>query len=415
MNHTERMGANNMEIEADTQTKTSKKRGTHKETPLRFGIDAGQSATKARVEGISKGIYIPSIYTTLTDYATNVISEEPPEKGYQYQHVVNDLHMSFTSKNLQGNQTIKCVLGDKLVRDGREADPLSGIGYLDKSNENLYLYTSLSALAAAAIHHFPNQAEIEVYYEGVISLPASNRADIAELFSRAEKRLHGCHSVIWHTPQRGHIEVTIHVGYVKCVPEGAVSIYGQIFAENGTAKNEEYLDTCIQHVDIGDGTTDLAVTDGTRFLSGVSTSIPIGVGNALDDIQTQFNSDFNGVDASPNRTATWQRLMDSSMIRNQEIHKIADPLFNLLAQKIAKALAENLIRIPTCKIVLLHGGGSLILKEVLHKHFANYPAIKDRQIKSLEDPIFANAGGALLYACSPRFTAYKQAAFTKQT
>lgn len=358
----------------------------------RFGGDAGNSAYKLRVEGLDEKIYIPSIYSEAIVGEGGDDRNEDEASG----DILDQLDCTITSPYL--NEKKRYIIGNKVVNDNLLASYMP-IG-AKKSREEFPFILTLVALAAAAVKMNPGKKKITEEFKGGIALPVK-QIDKDEVVI-AESRLIGMHTVVVHLPGQD-VQVTLNISFVKCGTEAAIAAYGIIYDADGKVKNEEYLNAMHMFFDPGDGTTEIAVTQGTTYKKALSGGVQVGVAKSLDQIMETFNSNYDSYQLQ-SRTHAVKILLDKNHPKHINVKEISVQPLKVLSGNLATNFTNQLRIAQDTQYIHGLGGGSLILREYIH------PIMKARNydINFLPDPVFTNANSLLIYAMSPRFQAFEE-------
>lgn len=356
---------------------------------IRFGGDAGNSALKLSVEGLDERIYIPSLYTEAVEYGMDATTEDETVSD-----ILDYLDVTVTTPAIATRKRL--IIGNKVVRDGLPATYLP-IG-VKKSREEFPLVLLLVGLAAAAVKLNPSLKNVKVEFEGGIALPVSQLQPAETKI--AEERLVGSHTVAFNLPS-GEVVVSLHIPFVKCAPEGAIASYDMIYDYEGNVKNEKYLESLIQHFDIGDGTTEMPVTRGLKYEKNLSRGIKVGVATALDNIINSFN--LNNDYELRSRRHVIEIYTDKDHKRHEALKKVADPHLKQLANLLSTQFTNQLRNAQDVSVVVVHGGGALIIKD----HLKAIMEDRNYELEFLKDPVNTTANGLLKFALSPRFLVFR--------
>lgn len=364
---------------------------------FKFAADAGNSALKMIVEGVDEPILIPSVYSEHIEYGIEYggFEDESVENILDYLDVTISTHSVMERKRL--------IIGSKVVRDGLVADYLP-IG-AKKSREPFPLYLILTGLGAAAIKLHPKKKKIRVEYEGGIALPVTQISPEEAAF--AENRLEGSHTLIFHLPD-GDITVDMHISFVKCAPEGAIAAYDLIYDFDGRVKNEDYLNIMIQHFSIGDGTTEMAVTQGVKYIRQLSRGIKIGVATPIDNIIHSFNQQYEYELRS--RRHVVDIYLDKNHAHHDRLKKVADPHLRQLANLLSTQFTNQLRNAQDVSKIFVHGGGSIILRD----HLKAIMSERGYDLDFSDDPVFTEVRGLMKFVLSPRYKFFRDKKLQEQ-
>lgn len=233
---------------------------------------------------------------------------------------------------------------------------------------NIALY-----VAKAANNDNINTVSVKANVEMVTSLPG-NQYKEAEFFS--SKFMSGVHSVEVITGLEKSINVEISFDYVKTMLKGVASTFylqslkseNKIFDEftimNGIKVDNKYFeDKRILHCIIGDGTTDISITENDKFANIYS--LQNGIGHATERILNDFISS-NYLPAKFTRQDFYKVLFDLQ----HKYHNKAEKLVlyqiewecNNIFRMLEKVVLENKNNID---LILIYGGGSILTKKYM--------------------------------------------------
>ncbi|MBO1580725.1 ParM/StbA family protein [Bacillus sp. XF8] len=374
---------------------------------LKAGADAGNNGLKLMVKG-QKPIYIPSIYSLYIGESTGLLDEEE----VQMSELENHIDVTISSPSLMLNN-VRYIVGQKVINDqlkGTEVEKKS-----DKSTDELMLLTILSGLAISAMRHNPNSNHINIRYDLSVALPM--QIITQEIAAENSKRYMGNHKVIFHYPNGRNVMINVSVEFCKCLPEGASGTWGIVYDEDGNVLKHkveseqnaitevDFVDKTLLSFDIGAGTTEEVVSFGVNFRPQLSKGLSYGVKETLLQIITRWNRKH------PKKT------IDSITEFNQIYLNEKHPRHALLVEESQQALLGLAARVATDIInkiddmkddpyVFIYGGGAVIIKNSLQLILKQKGRLKN--VIFVDNPLFTNARGLLVYTCSPRYREHKQ-------
>lgn len=382
-------------------------RGVNMSVILKAGADAGNNGLKLMVKG-QKPIYIPSIYSLYIGESTGLLDEE----DVSISELEKNIDVTISSPSLMLNN-IRYIVGEKVIHDqlkGTEIEKKS-----NKSTDELMVLTILSGLAVGAMRHNPNSNHINIRYDLSVALPM--QIITPEIAGENAKRYMGSHKVIFHYPNGRDVTVNITVEFCKCLPEGASGTWGIVYDEDGNAVKHkvedakdkvteiDFVEKTLLSFDIGAGTTEEVVSYGINFKPQLSKGLSYGVKEPLLQIITRWNR--------KNPTKTIDSITEFNEIYLNPKH----PRHDMLVEESQQALLGLAARVATDIInkiddmkddpyVFIYGGGAVMLKNSLQLILKQKGRLKN--VKFLDDPLFTNARGLLVYTCSPRYREHKQ-------
>lgn len=282
---------------------------------IKVGVDIGNSAVKGNVlEGNNK-----VIRDVLTPSAINTISDEK--------------YLSFGTEGGKKKQYIQILSSaldhpEDIVATGQDAIDLPDYQQFDvdttsyKTNHEIST-SLLFGIIADAIHN--NESKIDVVLAASVPIVESKTFNLIKDY---KDLLVGDHVVRIYT-EDGHRDVVIHISKARVMNEGYAGFLGLMDTFDTKFKNT--MDTLYAHlgeedpntvatledflvVDIGEGTTDLAVFRNKRFNPEYSYSVTKGYGNILE--QAMSNAEREGLTVESRKQL--QDLLSSTNKRRQK-------------------------------------------------------------------------------------------------
>ncbi|PEY38333.1 peptide ABC transporter substrate-binding protein [Bacillus cereus] len=374
---------------------------------LKAGADAGNNGLKLMVKG-QNPIYIPSIYSLYIGETTGLLDEE----DVPISEVENHIDVTINSPSLMLNN-VRYIVGQKVINDqlkGTEVEKKS-----DKSTDELMVLTILSGLAIGAMRHSPKLDHINIRYDLSVALPMQTITQ--EVAAVNAKRYMGNHKVIFHYPDGREVTINVSIEYCKCLPEGASGTWGIVYDEDGNVlkhkvENEknttteiDFVDKTLLSFDIGAGTTEEVVSFGVNFRPQLSKGLSYGVKETLLQIITRWNR--------KHPTKTIDSITEFNQIYLNEKHPRHEMLvaesqqaFLGLAARVATDIINKIDDMKDDPYVFIYGGGAVIIKNSLQLILKQKGRLKN--VTFVENPLFTNARGLLVYTCSPRYREHKQ-------
>ena len=249
----------------------------------------------------------------------------------------------------------------------------------DKSNSEVPIVNTLGQIAAYSVKkaYYENNLnnQISVIVDMVTALPVTQHTKAtAAIF--ADRFMKGRHNVIVYLGSQA-ITVDILFRYVKILPEGIPTVHylqaelqtSSIFNEFSHKYNVKidgtyFKNKKILHVSIGDGTTELPLTDDILFDPFFIKGLDNGTGHAIEKALEPFKKDAH--------LRMFSRQDFSKVLRDDEhkYHKFAadrihEPLeaeaveiYHAIMQQIQKSKNE-------VDIIMVYGGGSVLMRKHL--------------------------------------------------
>ncbi|HFK9703773.1 TPA: hypothetical protein ACG05V_005434 [Bacillus pacificus] len=347
------------------------------------GNDNGNHEQDLVVNG--KMYPFPNVYSVVT----NTVDPEDVPTEELIPNLLDRLHTTVQSRNLLHNTSVTVFVGQRAINEGETIRNMN-LKVAAKHKQDLPLINTLSNLAAIAVKEAFNKKkkvvkEIELIVDYMTTaLPASQwTKDNAEYFSN---RFTGEHLVTVHVGDTDII-VKINIKNTRTVKEGVVALFALIENEKGEYRNddlfkefkEEYSledmdgsffeDIRIVHSDIGDGTTEYAVTEGYET-NGRTHGKEHGIGRTMELAIKNF-SEIWGTEPT--------RQVFASYLKNEKskFHEDAVSSMATAKKELANIVLEEIMTTSKdlgydYEVLAVYGGGSIQLKDVLWKELKEF-------------------------------------------
>lgn len=379
-----------------------------------FGLDGGNGSLKGWSSAMLEGILIPSVFYKLG--IDNDVEDNLDHTDYTPENIVDNLDITYVSTKALDETNQRYYIGNRVAKefkDGSETTTES-IKYIDKTP----ILVGLAALAVDAIKRNPEKTKIKINYDLGLALPV---LDISTGAKIQEERFMGTHELIVHQPSGNNIQLTITVEFASCIPEGAAAAWGVVYDEKGRANKRKYLendvvkigdfrDLPMTHADIGGGSTELVYTEGIQYYHKQSDGLPFGT----KQIIVEINKDWN-------KTRRQGRLktvndftkvyFDNTDPRHAELNLFAKSRLDRQGDKIGREIVNfynGFSSASTALPLIIYGGGAILFKDSISKVLEQNGLLD--KVVFLEDALFTNAKGLLVYCSSPVFAKKKEAA-----
>jgi len=375
-------------------------------TTLKAGADAGNNGLKLWVKD-SDPILIPTVYSLYMGETTELMDME----DIPVDDLLRNIDVTINSKALSFNKQ-RYIIGERVLNDNLQGIELEKKS--DKSKDETPVLVTLAGLAIHAIKQNYEKNNIEVVYDLSVALPVSTITQInAKLNS---ERYMGSHEVIYHHPSGRNVTVSMKIEYCKCLPEGAAAAWGVVFNENGklTERKVEISDKVIKvdfsnktllHFDIGAGTTEIVVTEGVKYNPKLSEGLNFGVKSTINEIMKRWNR--NNPRKSIDSMAEFNEIyFDPEHPRHNDLVNESKTGLLQLSQQISRTIINKIDDLKDDPFVFIYGGGAAILKDYLQQILTTKERMTN--VTFLNDPMYVNARGLLVYTCSPRYEQQKE-------
>lgn len=376
---------------------------------LSVGADAGNNGLKMWVVGEEEAAMVPSVYSlNYGDTATQFEQADIP-----VDKLLENLDVTINSKALHENQ-LRYYVGEIILKNqikGIEYEKLS-----NKSTDQMPVIVTLSALAVEAMKRKPVKDNITMSFDLAVALPLAT-INQASALVHAERFI-GTHEVIYHHPSGRNVTVEIIIEFCKCIPEGAAGAWGVVYDEKGAISSRQveindeiqtigFADKQLLHFDIGAGTSELAVTNGVQYMPRLSEGLTYGTKETINEIIKRWNNDnprksINGISEYNEIYYNSEHPRHIALV---EISKI--PLRNLATQ-LSMVIINKIDDLKDDPYTFIYGGGSTILKSYLEQILKEKGRLTN--VIFMNEPMYVNAKGLLIFALSPLFKSAKEAA-----
>jgi len=375
-------------------------------TILKAGADAGNNALKLWVKD-KEPVLIPTVYSLYMGDTAEVMDMDDIAED----ELLANIDVTINSKALSFNGQ-RYIIGEKVLSDN-----LSGIELekkSDKSKDEIPVIVTFAGLAIEAIKDNFNKDSIEVTYDLSVALPVGTITQ--ESSKRHAERFMGTHEVIFHHPSGRNVTVTIKIVYCKCLPEGAAAAWGVVYDENGKLSERkvevgnsimkvDFHNKTLLHFDIGSGTTEIVVTEGVKYNPHLSEGLNYGVKQTINEIIKIWNR--KNPRKSIDSMAEFNEIyFDTEHPRHNDLVTESKTGLLQLSQQISSSIINKIDDLKDDPYVFIYGGGAAILKDYLQQILKQ----KDRMtnVTFLNQPMYVNARGLLVYTCSPRYEQQKE-------
>ncbi|GCF76344.1 hypothetical protein BC2926_38850 [Bacillus cereus] len=326
-------------------------------------------------------------FANVYSVVTNSIEDEDISAEEMIPNLLDRLYVTIQSRSINGAHEV--FVGKRALEDGENVRNMN-IKLGKKHKEDLPLITTLANLAGVAVKETFSKKnkivkDIEISVDMTTALPASQwTKETANEFS--SRFMDTQHLVTVHLGKTD-ILVKVNFVFVKTVKEGVVTLFGIIEDEKGKYRNDDlfdefskeynlgkidgsyFKDKKILHADIGDGTSEYAVTTGYKT-DGRTHGRPHGIGHALESAIKKFKEKWD-IEVSRQEFAEYVKKEGS------KYHPIAIDSLAVAKRELAKTILEELQM--TSKdlkhdydAIVVYGGGSIQLKDVLYKELKEF-------------------------------------------
>ena len=318
-------------------------------------------------------------------------------------------------------------IGKKALSCGSTIDNMQ-VGVDDKSMSEIPIVNTLALIAVKAVENAFNEAselseKIEISIDMATALPVTQYSEAAANRFK-EKFMKGTHCITLHVgPNR--VDISIRFEFVKIVPEGTPVIFALQSMEQDFYKEFNKLyninidgtyfcDKRVLHVDIGDGTTEYPVTEGSKFMKDFIDGSNNGAGHAIENSLSDFMREANLPEVT--RQYMEEVLKGSDPYKAKYLSKAKKAISVQIsneARQILKKVVSQLQKIRNeIDIIAVYGGGSILMRDSLFDEIKRIA--DDREVKLLYvSPQYAvtlNAAGLEKFVSGDIYKALKERA-----
>ncbi|MVP02139.1 ParM/StbA family protein [Paenibacillus lutrae] len=390
---------------------------------LEIGNDIGNSAHKIVINGEPARVQ-PACFVKVSKA---LFDDEVTEES-----VIKDIwNQLCVSINSVAAENAMYVIGRKAIDSGRPLINLE-VGLDKKSTHDLPVVNTLANIAAYVIE--TNQKDgilakdsFNVTVDMGTAIPVTQFTD--EAARLLEKRfMEGKHRVTVYLGSRKQVFIEITFAFTRCTKEGTPPTFAIQYDKNGAIRNDSIFERInklretkdlppidgshfqnkrILHLDIGDGTSELPITEGNKpiFVHGINH----GVGHALEEALFQFNVSINIPD-SPRQYLSDVIKNKSHKYHARALSAVKTPLDQEIPHfvkgvndQIKKARGE-------IDVLMIYGGGSILSYPELEERLQ--PICEEREMELFYVPaeyaVDMNADGLYIFVKSPIFQNLKK-------
>ena len=366
-----------------------------------------------RQEEIFKGSRNMSEFETVENYGAEAVAEEPASVAVQPQaeytriiglDVANSTLKIWTDElNLKYVNTIRQIndaglvysfktdyqmyVYDKAVYEvGVVSAAGSGGRGMSRYGSEQYKIESLIGITSC-LKEIPNLSDHEVLR--VVTGVPSSLAKNQKIITQIKQMLTGVHevkSVTWDSVR----PITFEIREVIVVPQPLGTMYDYVYDPEADALNEKLLDQRAIVIDIGWGTTDIAILETARVRS--TFSFDIGTSDYISDLQEDVNSnvpDASIFSLSPHELDL--SLLESPVVETPfgqyDLSAYVEKHCKNQAKRVYQEVMGLGLEFNKFYKIILTGGGSLLYEKYLREFF------NDPRLVIQNNAVMANCRG----------------------
>ncbi len=356
--------------------------------------DSGNGFSKTYTQfedGTNSTTVTPSLYANVSG------KETIPELGrIDLGELDNNMDVMIKSPALKTASEL--LVGKAAVNSGNAVTAYNVEANTGKAETDITIIIPLVKIAYAALNHvldqeknIPNTINVQLAYY-LTCLPISEFNNKKKRDALRKKLIKGKHIVLIKNFSRDvKITISLDADNTYIYPEGIAAQIGLIYSSDNYpayrnddiynqspyADGREYYqsgNTLL--IDIGDGTTDISIMDGTHPQKGlgVNTSLSLGAGTAAAAASDQLSIDYPQI-GHYNRSVFLEHALKDTKEGQTLRDKYLEPQINLLISSIEAEVAKEFKKMNNDinTIVVLGGGSNLFTA----KNKANFQAMLD--------------------------------------
>lgn len=314
-------------------------------------------------------------------------------------NLMSNIISTVMTPSVAGGAALSYYIGEYATKSGKLLHNIEVGAFNSKINSDVPIINTLSVLAAYAVQQAYTEDKsgkldrIDLNIDMVTALPVTQHTPVSsrEFFNRF---MDDDHEVKIHLPSKT-VTVAIHFNYVKVLPESiCATFYVQALtkenAETITSKNakDEYLKIVqrffkdfnehynmdidgnyfkslkILHNSIGEGTTEIPLTNDISFDPNFIAGSNNGVGHAINEVLSDFIRQKNLVKFSRQdysailRDDNHKHYSYAKDLVNESLEEQGEIIFRNTKHEVGRANND-------IDIIMVHGGGSILMKDYL--------------------------------------------------
>ena len=344
-----------------------------------------EQAPVAPVEAQPQGEYTRIIGLDVANSTLKIWTDELNLKYVNTIRQINDAGLVYSFKT-----DYQMYVYDKAVYEvGVVSAAGSGGRGISRYGSEQYKIEALIGIAAC-LKELPNLSNHEVLrvVTGVPSSLAKNQKIIAQI----KQMLTGVHevkSVTWEDVR----PITFEIREVIVVPQPLGTMYDYVYDPKADALNEKLLDQRAIVIDIGWGTTDIAILESGRVRStfGFETGTSDFISNMQEVVNTEM-PEANIQSLNPHELDT--KLLESTNVETPfgvfDLSRFVDQCKQEQAEKIYSETMGLGLEFSKFYKIIFTGGGSLLYSKFLIEKF------NDPRLIIQEDAVMSNSHGFYL-------------------
>lgn len=313
----------------------------------------------------------------------NVISKirkapnvEEINNDYFIKNIENNLIVDIISNEVN---TATYLCGTYSLKSGQTVRTIN-IGYdNDKASNEIVIINTLAQIAGHAVKVAYMKSELSEDTDIKVKVDMSTSLPIRQYTKKkaqefANRFMNGKHIVNVTTPLR-KIPVEIEFEYVKVIPEGVTTVFALTNADDelfeSYNKNHEvkidksfFENKKILHIAIGEGTTELPVTEGRAFNPNFIKGSNNGLGHVINKSLDEFKEECGQTNMSR------QKYSEILKKENHKFHQLAKEIIEIpLEEQTDEIFEDAKTEIDRANneidIIAVYGGGSILMRDSL--------------------------------------------------
>lgn len=279
------------------------------------------------------------------------------------------------------------LIGNSALKSGEVLNNFQ-VGLDKKSSSELPIINTLGLIACYSVKEYFEQNQ-EIPKKISVNVDMTTSLPIGEYFENDNNKRNfknkfeeEIHYVTVHLGKQ-RVRVEIDFEYVKVVPEATPVVFSLIEDKDGNVREGEFFKEFLKenshfdkisgdffsnkrilHLDVGDGTTEVPITEGISPLPQFSQGYHYGVGHAIENSLEKYAQLVN--------LPSVQRQELSDVLKNPK-HKYYNraikaivPHLKVQGREILKKVKQQITRANNeVDILVVYGGGSILLRKVI--------------------------------------------------
>lgn len=356
---------------------------------LYLGLDIGNGYIKLKGDIGKDNITadFPSNISGISVYDKRAMVSKPSKS----ENVYDTLEASFQTPIVSNSETLY-VIGNRSLKSGRTVESFNINANVKKTSQELSFILILTSTAGTVLKHVLNEVSrkginlpntIFTEVDVSLSLPISDYEDGKKIYY--EKLINGEHTINFHQFDKP-CKVILKFTKIDIIPEGFGAYIALQKSDKELMQKIVYVNKELGNlppnvtaedilncknvicIDIGEGTTNIAVSTDGKFNQDASQTLNIGHGTALENTLNTLKSDGYLYKNRQDISDLMQKGKTALNRKNYEhIEKILNYNRDIISNKINAHTSQIIDRMSgRIDIIFVYGGGAEAFKEKLY-------------------------------------------------